>query len=61
MVALAVDELIPLFLEELDGSSKRLFQDSMNGPTPDVPIEDVFSLYRRTTMMMQVYKVFCPE
>lgn len=60
IVSLAVDETIPLFLQELDSSSKRLFQDSMNGPTPDVPIEDIFALYRRTTTMMEMYKAFCP-
>jgi hypothetical protein len=60
-VSLVVEEMIPLLLEELDSSSKRLFQDSMNGPTPDVPIEDIFALYRRTKTMMQMYKAFCPE
>lgn len=61
VVSLVVEEMIPLFLQELDSSSKRLFQDSMNGPTPDVPIEDIFALYRRTKTMMQLYKAFCPE
>lgn len=61
VVALVVDVVIPLFLMELDSSSKRLWQDSMNGPTPDVPIEDLFSLYRRTKVMMDMYHAFCPE
>lgn len=61
MVALVVDVLVPLFLMELDASSKRLWQDSMNGPTPDVPIEDLFSLYRRTKVMMNIYHGFCPK
>ena len=61
VVALVVDVVIPLFLMELDSSSKRLWQDSMNGPTPDVPIEDLFSLYRRTKVMMDMYNAFCPK
>jgi len=61
VVALVVDVVVPLFLMELDASSKRLWQDSMNGPTPDVPIEDLFSLYRRTKVMMDIYKSFCPK
>ena len=61
VVALVVDVVVPLFLMELDSSSKRLWQDSMNGPTPDVPIEDLFSLYRRTKVMMDMYHAFCPE
>ena len=61
VVALVVDVAVPLFLMELDASSRRLWQDSMNGPTPDVPIEDVFSLYRRTRVMMNIYSAFCPK
>lgn len=61
VVALVVDVVVPLFLMELDDSSKRLWQDSMNGPTPDVPIEDLFSLYRRTRVMMDIYQAFCPK
>jgi hypothetical protein len=61
VVSLVVDVIVPLFLMELDASSKRLWQDSMNGPTPDVPIEDLFSLYRRTEVMMDMYQAFCPK
>ena len=61
VVALVVDVVVPLFLMELDASSKRLWHDSMNGPTPDVPIEDLFSLYRRTQVMMDMYHAFCPK
>ena len=61
VVALVVDVVVPLFLMELDASSKRLWHDSMNGPTPDVPIEDLFSLYRRTRVMMDMYHAFCPK
>jgi hypothetical protein len=61
VVSLVVDVVVPSFLMELDASSKRLWQDSMNGPTPDVPIEDLFSLYRRTKVMMDIYHAFCPK
>ena len=61
VVALVVDVVVPLFLMELDASSKRLWHDSMNGPTPDVPIEDLFSLYRRARVMMDMYHAFCPK
>ncbi|KAF8968851.1 homology domain-containing protein [Flammula alnicola] len=43
-------------ITELRNSQKRLFESSMNGPTPDVPIQDIFALYRRTTY----YGVFEP-
>ncbi len=52
---------IPHFLMDLDDSKKRLFEDSMNGPTPDVPIQDVFALYRRTKTLLGMYKAFCPK
>jgi len=61
VVSLVVDIVVPLFLMELDASSKRLWQDSMSGPTPDVPIEDLFSLYKRTKVMMDMYNAFCPK
>ena len=52
---------IPHFLMDLDDSKKRLFEDSMNGPTPDVPIQDIFALYRRTKTLLGMYKAFCPR
>ncbi|KAG1720650.1 hypothetical protein EDB19DRAFT_1776057 [Suillus lakei] len=45
---------------ELQNSSKRLYESSMNGPTPDVPIQDIFSLYRRTQALLSMYKAFAP-
>ena len=41
--------------------SKRLSENSRNGPTPDVPIQDIFSLYRRTKTLMGMYQAFCPK
>ncbi|KAF9790983.1 hypothetical protein BJ322DRAFT_1017588 [Thelephora terrestris] len=61
LVVAVVEVVVPLFLMELDASSQRLWQDSMNGPTPDVPIEDPLSLYRRTRVMMDIYHAYCPK
>lgn len=61
IVSLVVEVQVPLFLQDLDSSKKRLFEDSMNGPTPDVPIQDIFALYRRTKMLMGMYKAFVPQ
>jgi hypothetical protein len=38
---------------------KQLFEDSMSGPTPDVPIQDIFALYRRVKMVMGMHAAFC--
>ncbi|OJT15692.1 hypothetical protein TRAPUB_5070 [Trametes pubescens] len=61
IVSLMLEVQIPHFLMDLDDSKKRLFEDSMNGPTPDVPIQDVFALYRRTKTLLGMYKAFCPN
>lgn len=50
-----------MFLQDLDSERKRLFEDSMNGPTPDVPIQDIFALYRRTKVVLGMYKAFVPK
>lgn len=60
-VALLVEATVPLFLRDLEASKKKLFEGSMNGPTPDVPIQDIFSLYRRTGTILEMYEAFCPE
>ncbi|KAI8990411.1 hypothetical protein BD414DRAFT_483553 [Trametes punicea] len=61
IVSLMLEVQIPHFLMDLDDSKKRLFEDSMNGPTPDVPIQDIFALYRRTKTLLGMYKAFCPN
>jgi hypothetical protein len=61
MVVLFVEATVPLFLHELETSKKKLFEGSMNGPTPDVPIQDIFSLYRRTRTILEILEAFCPE
>ncbi|EGN94917.1 hypothetical protein SERLA73DRAFT_171280 [Serpula lacrymans var. lacrymans S7.3] len=61
LVSLVVDVQIPLFVADLQNSSKRLFESSMNGPTPDVPIQDIFTLYRRSRTLLSMYEAFCPK
>lgn len=61
IVSLYIEVVVPLFLQDLDSSSKRLFENSRNGPSPDVPIQDIFALYRRTKTLMGMYKAFCPR
>ena len=61
IVSLMLEIQIPHFLMDLDDSKKRLFEDSMNGPTPDVPIQDIFALYRRTKILLSMYQAFCPK
>ena len=53
--------VIPRFISDLNASQKRLYESSMNGPTPDVPIQDVFALYRRTKMLREMHDTFCPQ
>ncbi|KAH9976806.1 hypothetical protein BGW80DRAFT_1290703 [Lactifluus volemus] len=53
--------LIGVDLVSLLMSKKKLFEGSMNGPTPDVPIQDIFSLYRRTRTILDMFEAFCPE
>ncbi|KAL0578062.1 hypothetical protein V5O48_003924 [Marasmius crinis-equi] len=61
VVSLMVEVEVPLFVEDLQNSQKRLFESSMNGPTPDVPIQDIFTLYRRSKTLLNMYTAFCPE
>ena len=61
VVSLVVEVTVPLFINDLQSSSKKLFESSMNGPTPDVPIQDIFALYRRTKSLLSMFEAFCPE
>ncbi|KAE9403735.1 hypothetical protein BT96DRAFT_955844 [Gymnopus androsaceus JB14] len=54
-------DVIPMFVAELQADQKRLFESSMNGPTPDVPIQDIFALYRRTKTLIAMLTAFAPE
>ena len=57
-MSLFVEVVIPRFIGDIQQSQKRLFESSMNGPTPDVPIQDIFALYRRTRMVLEMYRAF---
>ena len=61
LVSLIVEVQVPMFIHDLEASQKRLFESSMNGPTPDVPIQDIFALYRRTKTLLGMHEAFCPE
>ncbi|KAK7055402.1 hypothetical protein R3P38DRAFT_2846886 [Favolaschia claudopus] len=61
LVSLTVEVTIPQLIREVQGSQKRLFESSMNGPTPDVPIQDIFALYRRTKTLIGMFNAFCPQ
>jgi hypothetical protein len=61
LVSLALESYYPLFLNDLEYSRRHLLEGSMNQPTPDVPIEDIFSLYRRTRVLTSMYTAFCPK
>jgi hypothetical protein len=52
---------VPFFLDELTQNRQRLFEGAMSGATPDVPIQDVFALYRRTKTLHDMLKAFVPE
>ncbi len=60
-MSLVVEVVIPAFVNELQNSQKRLFESSMNGPTPDVPIQDIFALYRRTKTILGMFSAFVPK
>jgi hypothetical protein len=61
LVALFVEVQIPMYISDLSQSGKRLYEGAMNGPTPDVPIQDLFALYRRTKTLTSMLKAFCPK
>ncbi|CAK5271769.1 unnamed protein product [Mycena citricolor] len=61
LVSLFVEATIPSFIQEIQSSQKRLFESSMNGPTPDVPIQDIFALYRRSKTLLGMFSAFCPD
>jgi hypothetical protein len=59
VVSLFVEVQIPRFISDVQSCQKRLFESSMNGPTPDVPIQDIFTLYRRTKSILDMFGAFC--
>ncbi|KAI6002214.1 hypothetical protein F5J12DRAFT_841563 [Pisolithus orientalis] len=61
LVSLVVKMQVPLFVADLQKSAKKLLESSTNGPAPDVPIQDIFSLYRRTKTLLEMFRAFCPK
>lgn len=61
LVSLFVDVVVQGLIGMIEQSQKKLFDASMNGPTPDVPIQDIFALYRRSKTLMKMYHAFVPE
>ncbi|KAG6857032.1 hypothetical protein H0H87_010705 [Tephrocybe sp. NHM501043] len=61
LVSIVVEIAIPHYIADLQNSQRRLFESSMNGPTPDVPIQDIFALYRRTKTLLDMYAAFVPR
>lgn len=61
LVSLALQSQVPLFVNDLDRERKRLMEGSANLPTPDVPVEDIFTLFRRTKTLLDMHRAFCPE
>lgn len=58
---LSIEVVVPRFISDLRNSQKRLYESSMNGPTPDIPIQDIFALYRRTKALIGMHETVCPE
>jgi len=61
IVSLFVEITVPYLVTEIQNSQKRLFDSSMNGPTSDVPVQDIFALYRRIKVMLEIHQAFCPQ
>ncbi|KAF8889044.1 hypothetical protein BD779DRAFT_1521688 [Infundibulicybe gibba] len=61
LVSLVIEVQMPHFFADLENSQKRLFESSMSGPIPDIPIQDIFALYRRATTMLEMFSAFCPK
>ncbi|KDQ16952.1 hypothetical protein BOTBODRAFT_619876 [Botryobasidium botryosum FD-172 SS1] len=61
LVSLAMESQVPLFFSDLENARRALLEGSANQPTPDIPIEDIFALYRRTKTLVGMYKAFCPN
>ncbi|KAL5479036.1 hypothetical protein ACEPAI_2324 [Sanghuangporus weigelae] len=61
IVGLVMEVQVPMFLADLEANRKRLHEASMNQPTPDVPIEDIFTLFRRSKTILEMHHAFCPD
>ncbi|KAF8216949.1 cytoplasm protein [Mycena galopus ATCC 62051] len=55
LVALVVEVQVPQLLRDIHASQNRLLE------SPDTPIQDIFTLYRRSKVLLGMYTAFCPE
>lgn len=60
LVSLALESQIPLFLTDLGDMRVPLLEGSTRKP-PEVPLADVFALYRRTKTLLSMHATFCPD
>lgn len=60
IVSLSLESQIPLFLTDLDNTRVPLLEGSRAKP-PEVPLMDVFALYRRTKTLLSMHAAFCPK
>lgn len=49
-----------MFLADLDSNRKRLYDGTITDP-PEVPIEDIFSLFKRTKLLVDMHDSFNPR
>ncbi|KAK7024966.1 hypothetical protein R3P38DRAFT_3316586 [Favolaschia claudopus] len=55
LVAIVVEVQVPQLLRDINASQQRLIE------SPDVPIQDIFTLYRRSKTLLAMYTAFCPD
>ncbi|KAG9012965.1 hypothetical protein FRB90_006371 [Tulasnella sp. 427] len=60
LVSLALESQIPLFLTDLGDMRVPLLEGSTKKP-PEVPLADIFALYRRTKTLLSMHAAFCPN
>ncbi|KAG8760622.1 hypothetical protein FRC14_002468 [Serendipita sp. 396] len=61
IVGLFVETQVPLFLTDLEESKRHLLESSSNQPTPDTPIEDIFTLYKATKALFALVDEYAPK
>ncbi|KAG8835271.1 hypothetical protein FRC17_004578 [Serendipita sp. 399] len=61
IVELFVETQVPLFLTDLEESKRHLLESSSNQPTPDTPIEDIFTLYKATKTLFNLIDQYAPR
>lgn len=61
LVAIWLETTIPMFVDDLASCRKALVEGSANLPTPDVPIEDLFALFRRSKTLIEMFEDVCSQ